>query len=163
MSTMKSDLSGFETYTSADWDGEGAQAVAMDTLQASRNLIAATQLEIGLPDAAPSVSGAIGLIWIINNNYIYISLRNKKAATFYRRGPGGITEDRPLEAYASDDLVHALADKLLSVRATPVLNKPSDNSTHTYVTVPVPNIEFPDSVLPGLPDDWATAPIDKVA
>lgn len=114
---MKSDLSDFEVFLSSDWDGEGAQAVAAETLKVAHELVTAVRGEFDLPDASPSVTGALGLVWKINNNYLYISIRSAKTAKFYRRGPNGQSEDQLIEGYSPDDLVKALIEKLLSVNA----------------------------------------------
>ena len=159
MSKMKSDLSGFERYTSQNWDGDGAQAVSLETLDLARKIVSAIRNEIGLPDASPSVAGALGLVWNVDDNYIYVSIRNQLTAMFYRRGPQGLTEDRLVEAYSSFDLFIELTGKLLSVKTTGVLENPQIDLTRNFIAVEPPNIEIPEPVVPSGPDEWATKPI----
>ncbi len=88
----------------------------MEVLKVARNVISALRHEADLPDASPSVSGALGLVWNIDNNYLYVYIRNEKTAEFYRRGPKGLSEDRLIETYSADDLVKKLTEKLSSVK-----------------------------------------------
>jgi len=153
---MKSDLDSFDVYTLDDWDGEGAQAVSAETLKLARALVSSTQDDIGLPDASPSVAGAIGLVWNVGSNYIYVAIRSQTIAMFYRRGPKGLTEDRSLEAYSADDLLEELTEKLLSVKVNTILDNPQTDLTHIVINIESPNIDMPKPLIPSDPDKWAT-------
>lgn len=156
---MKTDLSGFDKYTTSNWDGEGAEAVSIQTLNVARDLISALSRSIDLPDASPSVTGAIGLVWNIKNNYLYISIRNEKTAKFYLRSSTGLSEDRLIESYSADDLVIELIERILSVGARTVIDMPQIDFTHMFITVELPFIESPKPVIPDGVDKWATKPM----
>ena len=111
---VKSDLSDFEPFLTSNWDGDGAQAISAQTLSVARKLIDTVSENIGFPDACPSVTGAIGLVWKFDDNYLYISIRNPKTSKVYRRAPQRAPEDKLIDGYSSDDLVEALIEELLS-------------------------------------------------
>jgi hypothetical protein len=66
------ELSGYEDYNSANWDGYGAQPVKPETLNVAR-IIAAMLREP--PDIAPGGDGSIGFEWVSGSNKIFMDLR----------------------------------------------------------------------------------------
>lgn len=58
------------SYSTSNWDGEGATAVSVNAASAATALIDALPNNIFLPEVAPDVDGSISLDWNIEKNKI---------------------------------------------------------------------------------------------
>lgn len=128
---MKSDLSDFEIFLTDNWDGENAQAISSQTLSVARKLIESVCEDFGLPDACPSVTGAIGLVYKFDDSYLYITIRSPKTAMFYHRSSQNISEDKFIEGCCSNNLVKALIAKLQSAKRVKNQNIHAANMNQT--------------------------------
>lgn len=153
---MKSDLSDFEIFLSDDWDGEGALAISAQTLKVARELVNAVRGEVDLPDASPSVAGALGLVWKVNDNYLYVSIRNEKTAKFYRRKHNKPSDGRLIEAYSADDLVKELTSRVLSTNVKQVFDSKRADAAQTFIVNYPLDTKSPEAILPGGPGEWAS-------
>lgn len=64
-------LSGYEVYSSPNWDGFGAEAITPHTQRAAQELIDALPADLESPEVAPGSDGGIGLEWIWHSGPVH--------------------------------------------------------------------------------------------
>ncbi|WP_375783026.1 hypothetical protein ACE10Z_24310 [Bradyrhizobium sp. Pha-3] len=75
-------LKGYEEFHSANWDGQGAEAITPETLAYARKLMEIMPPTLGNPDAAPAGDGSVALEWVPED------LNHKLDRLFLDIGPG---------------------------------------------------------------------------
>jgi len=57
-------LAGYDRYCIPNWDGDQAEPILQETVEATRSLLHVLPSNFGEPDIAPAADGTIGLEWI---------------------------------------------------------------------------------------------------
>jgi hypothetical protein len=82
----------FLEYMSPDWDGFGAIAISLDTIENARRLLDLSDPSLPTPDIAPGADGTIGFEWIFEGRPIkkvYIDVGPGDRFRAYRRLSSG--------------------------------------------------------------------------
>ena len=111
-------FSGYIRYARPNWDGDGADPITADTIDAARALLRAMPLNLGEPDMAPGTDGTVGLEWSFSDRplkKLFIDIGPGNVWQGYWRRTSGEHKTLPVSKIGSDT-AHQLAElfKILS-------------------------------------------------
>jgi hypothetical protein len=87
-------LPGYEDYHSANWDGDDAEPISPETLEAARDAIRSLSGEWPPPHAAPAADGTIGFEWWNDRACIYADFGPEDMVhTYINMGDGTPSEE----------------------------------------------------------------------
>lgn len=71
-----------DAFGKKDWDGEGAEAIVLETIFIAYKVIELFDEGIPLPEIVPEPNGDIGMEWVTSSEHLVISVSKDKGYTY---------------------------------------------------------------------------------